>query len=365
VSGRREHARELARGGDARTPAAQARGRRAEAAPEDRLALVEVAAEREARQDAGAPPWIDERVQAGPAVAACGLGNAPVGRQLAGRARLLCELVLEARVGDRDHRCTALGVGSAAQVGDPVLGHDESAQVPRYVFDLGPSFKYEDWTVNEIVASSLPVSVSLGLGAIVIALFVGLGAGVVGAVRPNSPIDLITLLVALVGISVPSFVTGTLLLIVGPVALGIGQVGGWGDPLDAVLPAFTLSLPFAAYIARLTRMGMIEALSADYIRTARAKGVSPSSVVVRHALKNAFLPVLSYLGPAAAFAMTGSFVVEMVFNVPGIGQHFVDAVRNKDLFLIMGVTLIFAGMLVVFNLVVDVLYRWVDPRIEE
>jgi len=133
--------------------------------------------------------------------------------------------------------------------------------------------------------------------------------------------------------------------------------------VDAILPAFTLSLPFAAYIARLTRMGMIEALGADYIRTARAKGVPPAKIVTRHALKNAFLPVLSYLGPATAFAMTGSFVVETVFNVPGMGQHFVDAVRNKDLFLIMGVTLVFATILVVLNLVVDVLYRWVDPRI--
>jgi oligopeptide transport system permease protein len=125
----------------------------------------------------------------------------------------------------------------------------------------------------------------------------------------------------------------------------------------------TLSLPFAAYIARLTRMGMIEALGADYIRTARAKGLAENTVLFKHALKNAFLPVLSYLGPATAFAMTGSFVVEKVFNVPGLGQHFVNAVLNKDLFLIMGVVLIFATMLVLFNLVVDVLYRWVDPRI--
>lgn len=241
---------------------------------------------------------------------------------------------------------------------------DEEAQVPTYVFDFGPSFKFEDWSVNEIVASSLPVSVVLGLSAIVIALCIGVVAGVIGAVRPNSWVDLATLVVALVGISLPSFVTGTVLLILGPVLLGVGEVGAWGHVQNIFLPALTLSLPFAAYIARLTRMGMIDVLNADYVRTARAKGVGPTKVVLKHALKNAFLPVLSYLGPAAAFAMTGSFVVEMVFNVPGIGQHFVDAVRNKDLFLIMGVTLIFAGMLVLFNLVVDVLYRWVDPRIE-
>jgi oligopeptide transport system permease protein len=133
---------------------------------------------------------------------------------------------------------------------------------------------------------------------------------------------------------------------------------------DLALPALTLSLPFAAYIARLTRMGMIETLGADYIRTARAKGVAESRVLLKHALKNAFLPVLSYLGPATALAMTGSFVVERVFNVPGMGQFFVNAVQNKDLFLIIGVVLIFATMLIVFNLAVDVLYRWVDPRIE-
>lgn len=241
---------------------------------------------------------------------------------------------------------------------------DEDAQVPAVVFDFGPSFKYEDWTVNEIIASSLPVSVVLGLSAILIALGLGLTAGVLGAVRPNSALDLSTLVVALVGISLPSFVIGTVLLITFPVFLGVGTVGGWGAWHHAVLPALSLSLPFAAYIARLTRMGMIETLGSDYVRTARAKGVSRRGVVLRHALKNAFLPVLSYLGPASAFAMTGSFVVEMVFNVPGIGQHFVDAVRGKDLFLIMGVTLIFSGLLVVLNLVVDVLYRWVDPRIE-
>lgn len=131
-----------------------------------------------------------------------------------------------------------------------------------------------------------------------------------------------------------------------------------------MLPAVTLSLPFAAYIARLTRMGMIDALGADYIRTARAKGAAERSVLLKHALKNAFLPVLSFLGPAAALAMTGSFIVERVFTVPGMGQHFVNAVQNKDLFLIMGVVLIFATMLILFNLAVDVLYRWVDPRIE-
>ena len=233
----------------------------------------------------------------------------------------------------------------------------------QYVFDLGPSLTYDDWRVNEIIAGALPVSVVLGFAAILIAVGIGLLAGVVGAIKPNSFADLATLVVALVGISLPSFVVGMLLLIVFAVLLPVLPVGGWGSVSQMILPAFTLSLPFAAYIARLTRMGMIDALGADYIRTARAKGLAENTVLLKHALKNAFLPVLSYLGPATAFAMTGSFVVEKVFNVPGLGQHFVNAVLNKDLFLIMGVVLIFATMLVLFNLVVDVLYRWVDPRI--
>lgn len=235
---------------------------------------------------------------------------------------------------------------------------------PRRVFDLGPSFQYEDWRVNEIIGASLPVSVTIGTAAILIALAIGLAAGVIGAARPNSWADLGTLGVALVGISLPSFVTGTAMLLIFPVWLGVGRVGAWGSPGDMILPSFTLALPFAAYIARLTRMGMIEVLASDYIRTARAKGLSETQVLLKHALKNAFLPVLSYLGPATAMAMTGSFVVEKVFNVPGLGQHFVNAVLNADRFLIIGVVMVFSTMLILFNLAVDVLYRWVDPRIE-
>jgi len=236
---------------------------------------------------------------------------------------------------------------------------------PRTVFDLGPSLNYDDWTVNEIIASALPVSATLGLAAMLIATVVGVGAGVIGAVKPNSLSDIGTLVVALIGISLPSFVTGTLLLLVLSVWIPLLPVAGWGTLDRLILPSIALSLPFAAYIARLTRMGMIEALSADYIRTARAKGVGERAVILRHALKNAFLPVLSFLGPATAGAMTGSFIVERVFSIPGLGEHFVNAVQTKDLFLIIGVVLVFATMLIIFNLIVDVLYRWVDPRIEQ
>ncbi len=232
------------------------------------------------------------------------------------------------------------------------------------VFDFGPSLQYDDWKVNEILAGALPVSVTLGGVAIIIATLIGVTAGVIGAVKPDSPADLATLVLALIGISLPSFVIGTLFLLVFAVWIPAFPIAEWGSLRSMVLPALTLSLPFAAYIARLTRFGMIEALRSDYVRTARAKGAGEVRVLMRHALPNAFLPVLSYLGPATAYAMTGSFVVEKVFNIPGMGQHFVAGVQNKDLFLIMGVVLVFAGMLVLFNLAVDVMYRFVDPRIE-
>lgn len=232
------------------------------------------------------------------------------------------------------------------------------------VFNLGPCLQYEDWSVNELIGGALPVSIVLGLVALVFALAIGLVSGIVGAVRPGSWMDVATLLVALVGISLPSFVIGTALLIVFAVWLELVHVAHWGSPRDLLLPALTLSLPFAAYIARLTRLGMIDVLQSDFIRTARAKGVSETRIILRHALKVAFLPVLSFLGPAAAYVMTGSFVVEKVFNVPGLGQHFVNSVLNKDIFVIMGIVLTYSTMLVLFNLAVDVMYRWVDPRIE-
>lgn len=230
-------------------------------------------------------------------------------------------------------------------------------------FDLGPSLQHQDWTVNQILRDNLPVSIMLGLLAILLAMIIGTTAGVIGAVRRGTMLDHTTLAIALIGVSLPAFVIGTTLLVVFGVWLKWLPIAGWGSPAHIVLPALTLSLPPAAYIARLTRFGMIDQLTQDYIRTARAKGVAPGRIVLHHALKNAFLPVLSYLGPAAAAAMTGSFVVEKVFAVPGIGAHFVDAVLSKDLTMIMGVVLVYATMLIVFNLIVDVMYAWIDPRI--
>ena len=231
------------------------------------------------------------------------------------------------------------------------------------VFNLGPSLRHENWTVNEILGAQLPISMTLGLLAILLACLIGIATGVLAAARPGSLLDAMGLLVALIGISLPAFVTGTGLLLIGGVWLDWFPVSGWGQPDHLVLPAIALSLPFAAYIGRLVRSGMLEQLASDHVRTLRAAGLPERTILLRHALRNAFLPVLSYLGPATAAAMTGSFVVERVFAVPGIGNHFIEAVLGKDITLIMGVVLVYSTLLILFNLAVDVLYGWFDPRI--
>ena len=230
--------------------------------------------------------------------------------------------------------------------------------------DLGPSWQYRDWTCNQIVAASLPVSVGLGLTAMFLATVLGVPIGVISAVERNSWFDYTSLGLALIGISLPTFVTGTALLILFAVELTWLPVGGWGKISQLWLPAFTLSLPFMAYIARLTRLGMLDVLAGDYIRTARAKGLSPRKVIWKHALKNAFLPVLSYLGPACAAALTGSFVIESIFNIPGLGQHFVASVLNRDKALILSTVLVYSAVIILFNLLVDLTYTMVDPRID-
>ncbi len=230
--------------------------------------------------------------------------------------------------------------------------------------DFGPSLQYRDQRVNDLIAEGLPVSALLGAAALVIALVIGISAGVVGALRPGSVADWAGLAIALGGISLPIFVTGSVLLVLFCGVLDWAPAGGWGGPAHVVLPAITLSAAPAAYIARLIRMGLAEVMTSDFIRTARAKGLPAHRVVIHHGLKVAFLPVLSFLGPAGAAVMTGSFVVEKVFAVPGLGGHFVNAVLNKDQFLILGVVLVYAAILVVFNLLVDLAYAWVDPRIE-
>lgn len=230
--------------------------------------------------------------------------------------------------------------------------------------DFGPSLEYKEWSVNDVIGDALPVSISLGLIALAIAVAFGVAAGVLAAVRRGGPFDLFSLAVALVGISLPGFVTAGVLLLLFAVKLRWFPIGGWRNPYELFLPALALSLMPMAYIARLTRVSMIDTLGSDYVRTARAKGLSRHKVIWKHCLRNAFLPVLTYLGPAAAYTLTGSFVVESVFNIPGLGQHFVNSVKNRDQTLILGTVMIYSAFLLTLNLLVDVLYVFVDPRID-
>ena len=200
--------------------------------------------------------------------------------------------------------------------------------------------------------------------AMIIAVLVGVPVGVVSAVRRNTLFDYMSLGLVLIGISLPTFVTGTAFLIFFAVYLQWFPVEGWGRVSQIWLPALTLSLPFMAYIARLTRLGLLDVLNSDYIRTARAKGLSERVVIWKHALKNAFLPVLSYLGPATAMALTGSFVIETLFNIPGLGKHFVAGVINRDRAMILATVLVFSAIIVLFNMLVDIAYALVDPRID-
>jgi len=230
--------------------------------------------------------------------------------------------------------------------------------------DFGQSMKYQDWSVTDIIRQSLPVSVTLGLFALTIAVFVGVATGVLAAVRRGGIIDSLSVGLALAGISVPSFVVASLLLVTFCVRLKWFSIGQWGTPADMVLPGVALSLLPMAYIARLSRVAMLDVLGSDFVRTARAKGLPRATVIWKHCLKHALLPVLSFLGPAAAGTLTGSFVVEKVFNIPGLGQHFVNSVLNKDQTMILAVVMIYSVMLLTFNLLVDLCYALLDPRIE-
>ena len=230
--------------------------------------------------------------------------------------------------------------------------------------DLGLSTKYPQRTVNEIIAAGFPVTLTLAAVALVWSLLVGITAGIIGAVRQNTVWDHAAMAAALVGISIPSFVLGPLLVLVVSLRWHLLPPAGWGDWRHVILPGLTLGTIYAASIARLTRGGMLEVVRSDFIRTARAKGLSERLVIWRHMLKGGLLPVVSYLGPAIASMLTGSVVVEKIFNVPGIGPYFVDAAFNRDYFLVMGIVLLYAFFLLVMNLVVDITYSLLDPRIE-
>ena len=229
--------------------------------------------------------------------------------------------------------------------------------------DLGPSFKYPTRSVNEIIADKLPVSVELGLLSLAVALGVGLPLGVLAAVRRNTWIDYICSSVAMVGICVPTFVLGPLLILVFAIHLGWFNASGWYGPIDRVLPSITLGSVYAAYVARLARGGMLEVLSQDYIRPARAKGASEFRVIVKHALRGGLTPVVSFLGPAIAGIVTGSFVIETIFQIPGIGREFINSAFNRDYTLVLGTVVLYAGFIIAMNLVVDVALVWLNPRL--
>ncbi|MFQ5862358.1 MAG: ABC transporter permease [Candidatus Brocadiales bacterium] len=229
--------------------------------------------------------------------------------------------------------------------------------------DLGPSFKYRNRSVNEIIAQSFPISLMLGLYALSLALIVGVSAGTFAAVKKHSALDFATMSVTMLGISLPNFFLGLILLLIFCFKLPLFPAAGWGGPGHMVLPVLTLAAPFTAYIARLMRASMLDVLSQHHIRTARAKGLTEFQVVTRHALKNAITPIVSYMGPATAAVLTGSIVVEKIFAIPGLGTHFVNAALNRDYTLVMGTVLLYSFLLVLFNLIVDVVYSFIDPRV--
>jgi oligopeptide transport system permease protein len=229
--------------------------------------------------------------------------------------------------------------------------------------DLGLSTKYPQRTVNEIIADGFPATLLLGCAALAWALFVGIGAGIIGAVRQNSRWDYGLMTLAMLGISVPTFVLGPLLVLLFALTIYALPPAGWGALRHVVLPALTLGSAYAAYIARLTRAGMLEVVRADYVRMARAKGLSEPVIVLRHMLRGGLLPVVTFLGPAIADLLVGSVIVEKIFATPGIGPYFVDAAFNRDYFLVMGIVVLYSAFLLVMNLLVDVAYGLMDPRI--
>ena len=230
--------------------------------------------------------------------------------------------------------------------------------------DLGPSFKYPGRSVNELSAAGFPVTAELALYALLVALVIGGVAGVVASLKPNTAQDYIPMSVAMIGICMPSLLLGPILILVFGVYLDWLPVSGWGDsPGDKILPAITLGAAYAAYIARLSRAGMLEVMSQDYIRTARAKGLPEWQVVSRHALRGGMIPVVAFLGPAFAGLLSGSFVVETIFQIPGLGRFYVQAAFNRDYTMILGSTVFLATLIVVFNLLSDILAAWMNPRL--
>ncbi len=243
-------------------------------------------------------------------------------------------------------------------------------QYGRYLWDLlhgdfGPSFQYKDYSVNELIATGFPVSMRLGVTAILIALVIGVALGTLAALHQNRATDYTVMTLAMTGISIPNFVLAPILILLFAVHLGWLPAGGWNDGQwrNMLLPVVGLALPQIAYIARLMRGSMIEVLRSNAIRTARAKGLPERVVILRHALRPALLPVISFLGPATAAVITGSVVIEQIFGIPGLGRYFVQGALNRDYTLVMGVVVFYGALIILFNFIVDLLYAALDPRV--
>lgn len=229
--------------------------------------------------------------------------------------------------------------------------------------EFGPSAVYANRSVTDIIAESFPVSLTLGAISLLVALLVGIPAGIIAAVKRNSWLDYLPMSAAMIGICLPTFVLGPLLVLIFGLQLNVLPVSGWFGPEYMVLPSLTLGLFFAAYFARLTRGGMLEMLNQDWVRTARAKGVPERTIVWKHCLKGGLIPVITFMGPALAGIISGSFVVETIFQIPGLGQWFVRGALNRDDFLILGLTVLFAALIVVMNLLVDIVQVALNPRL--
>ncbi|THD85614.1 ABC transporter permease subunit [Aliigemmobacter aestuarii] len=230
--------------------------------------------------------------------------------------------------------------------------------------DLGPSTRFRDYSVGDIIASGLPYSLTIGFWAVIVATTVGIALGVAGALRRNGFTDYAAGTIGVIGIAIPIFVIGPVMQAVFALKLSWVPVGGWNDGWRSlILPVIVLSLPNIAYISRLTRTSMIETMRENYVRTARAKGIGEWRTIWRHTLKGTLLPVIAYLGPATAAIITGSILIETIFALPGIGRHFVDAALNRDYPLVMGITLLYGGLLILFNIATDLVRAWLDPRL--
>jgi oligopeptide transport system permease protein len=231
-------------------------------------------------------------------------------------------------------------------------------------FDFGPSFKYRDYTVSDLIWQGFPVSLEVGLWAMAIATIVGVTLGTIAALRPQSAVDYGVMAVGLTGVAVPTFVLGPLMQIVFGVSLLMLPVGGWDGSIEAkIMPIIALALPNIAYIASLARGSMIESLRSNHVRTARAKGIGGWRTVTRHALIGGLIPVVAYLGPATAGIVTGSIVIEKVFSIPGIGRYFVEAALNRDYTLVLGVVIFYGFLIIIANLIVDLCYALLDPKV--